>query len=183
MAPGTSQPRHAIRRAFVSETGIVDRVELVDGEHDVRHPQQVCQQGMPAGLRQQRDDVGRNVDLRDVDQHHGGVTAGRCSDHVAGVLLVAGRVCDDELARAGREIAVGHVDRDALLAFGLEAVGQQRQVDRRARGAFFEQIQLVSQDRAAVEQQTADQRALAIVDAACGQKTQGAVVGVSSRGR
>ena len=40
-----------------------------------------------------------------------------------------GRVGDDELAPAGREVAVGDVDRDALLALGLEAVRQQRQVD------------------------------------------------------
>ena len=29
----------------------------------------------------------------------------------------------------GREVAVGDVDRDALLALGLEAVGEEREVD------------------------------------------------------
>ena len=33
------------------------------------------------------------------------------------------------LRRCGREVAVGHVDRDALLALGLQPVHQQRQVD------------------------------------------------------
>ena len=33
------------------------------------------------------------------------------------------------LRRAGGEVAVGDVDRDALLALGLEPVGQQRQVE------------------------------------------------------
>jgi len=41
-------------------------------------------------------------------------------------LLVAGRVGDDVLAAAGREVAVGDVDGDALLALGLQAVGEQR---------------------------------------------------------
>ena len=37
------------------------------------------------------------------------------------VLLVSGRVGDDELAPLGREEPVGDVDRDALLALRLEA--------------------------------------------------------------
>jgi hypothetical protein len=42
---------------------------------------------------------------------------------------VAGRVRDDELAPRRREVAVRDVDRDALLALGPQAVGEQRQVD------------------------------------------------------
>ena len=59
------------------------------------------------------------------DRQVGGRGAG---DHVARVLHVAGRVGDDELAPRGREVAVGDVDRDALLALGAQAVGEQRQV-------------------------------------------------------
>ena len=70
------------------------------------------------------------VHARGVDQDHGGVGGAGAGHHVAGVLLVARRVGDDELALRGREVAVGDVDRDALLALGLEAVGEQRQVDR-----------------------------------------------------
>jgi len=44
-------------------------------------------------------------------------------------LLVPRRVGDDELALAGREIAIGDVDRDALLALGGEAVDQQREIE------------------------------------------------------
>jgi len=44
-------------------------------------------------------------------------------------LLVAWRVGDDVLARAGAEVAVGDVDDDALLALGDEAVGEQREID------------------------------------------------------
>ena len=51
--------------------------------------------------------------------------------HVARVLLVPGRVGDDEVALRGREVAVGHVDRDALLALGLEAVREEGEIDLR----------------------------------------------------
>jgi hypothetical protein len=50
-------------------------------------------------------------------------------DHVARVLLVPGAVGDDEPPPRRREVAVGDVDRDALLALGAQAVDQQREVD------------------------------------------------------
>ena len=40
-----------------------------------------------------------------------------------------GRVGDDERAARGREIAVGDIDRDALLALVFEPVEQQREID------------------------------------------------------
>jgi len=56
------------------------------------------------------------------------------SAHVARVYShVPRRVGDDELAPRGREVAVGDVDRDALLALGGEAVEQQREVEVRRR--------------------------------------------------
>ena len=44
--------------------------------------------------------------------------------HVAGILLVPGRIDDDEAAMRGFEIAPGNVNGDALLALGLKAVEQ-----------------------------------------------------------
>ena len=70
------------------------------------------------------------------------------------------------LRALGGEVAVGHVDGDALLALGLQAVGQQREVDRWPGALLFQRVELVGQDGAAVEQQAADQRALAVVHAA-----------------
>ena len=52
----------------------------------------------------------------------------RARDHVAGVLLVAGGVGDDELAPRRVEVPVRHVDRDALLALRAQPVGEQREV-------------------------------------------------------
>src|SRR6185369_6272661 len=76
---------------------------------------------------------------------------------------MARRVADDELAAGRGEIAVSHVDGDALFAFGRQAVGEQRQVGfARALHAS----QLVLQHRLAVHQQPADQGALAVVDRA-----------------
>ena len=135
----------------------------------------MSQQAVTAGLGQQGHRRGLPVDLGDVHQHHGRVGAGGSRHHVAGVLLVAWGVGDDELACLGREVSVGHVNGDALLAFGFQAVRQQRQVDGSAGGALFQRIQLVSQDGAAVEQQAADQGALAIVHAAGCQEAQGLV--------
>ena len=60
------------------------------------------------------------------DRELGGRGTGR---HVAGILLVAGRVGDDEGAVAGREVAIGDIDGDALLALGGQPVDQQREVE------------------------------------------------------
>jgi hypothetical protein len=43
-------------------------------------------------------------------------------------LFVARRIGDDEGAPRRGEIAVGNVDGDALLTFGLEAIDQQREI-------------------------------------------------------
>ena len=65
-----------------------------------------------------------------VHEQNRDVGRGRAGRHVARVLLVPRRVGQDELAAARREIAVRDVDRDALLAFGAQAVGEEREVDR-----------------------------------------------------
>src|SRR4029453_7180739 len=46
-----------------------------------------------------------------------------------GVLNVAGAVRQDEATAIRREIAVRHVDRDALLALGTQAISQEGKVD------------------------------------------------------
>ena len=179
-AGGLGKGQQRIARGLERSLRVGHGIELVDGKDDAGHPQQMGQQGMAPGLRQQRHRLagGRAlpIDLGDVDQYHGGVAAGGGGDHVAGVLLVAGRVGNDELALAGGEVAVSHVDGDALLALGLQAVGQQRQIHRRTGGAPFQCVQLVGQDGLAVKQQAADQRALAVIHAAGGEKAQRAVV-------
>jgi len=89
----------------------VDEVHLVDGEDEVANPEEGDDAGVAAGLR---EDALAGVDEEDGEV--GGACAGR---HVPGVLLVSGRVGDDEFAFVGAEVPVGDVDGDALLAFGL----------------------------------------------------------------
>ena len=144
-------------------------IQLVDGEHDAGHAQQVDQQAVAAGLRQQRQLGVGPVELGGIDQHHGGIGAAGSGDHVAGVLLMAGGIADDELAGFGVEVAVGHVDGDALLALGGQAIGQQGQVGL---AAALHAGQVVLQHRLGVHQQAANQRALAVVHAAAGDELQ-----------
>jgi hypothetical protein len=80
---------------------------------------------------------------------------------------VAGRVGDDELAPRRVEVAVGDVDRDALLALGAQAVGEQREVGvavAAALGGLLDVLELVLEDRLGVVEQAADQGRLAVVD-------------------
>ena len=98
-------------------------------------------------------------------------------DHVAGVLLVAGRVGDDELALLGGEEAVGDIDGDALLALGGQAVDQQREVELAALGAELLGVassaaSWSSKSSLRVVEQAADQRRLAVIDAAAGDEAQ-----------
>ena len=151
---------------------VVDQVHLVDRQQHVADAEQRDDVAVAAGLRQQA--------LARVDQHHREVGGGSAGGHVAGVLLVAGAVGDDELALVGAEEAVGDVDGDALLALGGEAVDQQREIDVVALGAVaaavgFERRELVVEQQLGVVQQAADQRALAVVDAAAGDEAQQAL--------
>ena len=85
------------------------------------------------------------------------------------------RVGDDELAARRRKVAVGHVDRDALLAFGAEAVGEVGEVDLAAAGdvgGALQRLELVLHERLGIVEQTADKRGFAIVHAAARVETE-----------
>ena len=108
------------------------------------------------------------------------IGGGRAGNHVARVLLVTGCVGDDVLARRGREVTVCHVDGDALLTFGREAVEQQRKIEIAALrtallGVDRERVHLVFEQHARFIQQAANQRALAVIDAAARDESQQAL--------
>ena len=87
--------------------------------------------------------------------------------HVARVFLVAGRVGTDEAAIVRGEVAVRHVDGDALLALRRQSVQQQAVVYLAAAAARFRvQLQrtcLVGVYELRVVQQMPDERRLAVV--------------------
>jgi len=69
------------------------------------------------------------------------------------------------------EVAVGDVDRDALLALGAQPVGEQGEVRvavAAPAGAELDVLELVLEDRLGVVEQPADQGRLAVVDRAGG---------------
>src|SRR6185436_9352228 len=119
-------------------------------------------EGVALGLRQDAE--------AGVDEDDGEVRGRGPGGHVAGVLLVPGRVGDDERPRGRREIAVGDVDGDLLLPLGPEPVRQQREVDLGA-GAEADGVRLqrgegVVLDRLGIVQEPPDERRLAVVHAA-----------------
>ena len=146
---------------------VVDEVHLVDAHDDVRDAQQRREERVApallgdalAGVEQDQRDVGRRGP----------------GHHVPGVLDVPGGVRDDELAARGREVAVRDVDRDALLALGAQAVGQERQV-REVVAAVqrhaLHGLELVAEQRLAVVQEAADEGALAVVDGPGGREPE-----------
>ena len=148
---------------------VVHEVHLVDREHDLLDAEQRHHVAVAPGLREHA--------LACVDQDDRQVGGGRAGDHVAGVLLVPRRVGDDVLAAIGGEEAVGDVDGDALLALGRQAVHEQREIDLAAARARLPRVdgerrELVLEERLALEEQAADQRGLAVVDAAARDETQ-----------
>ena len=144
---------------------VVDEVHLVHGEHDVRDTEELHDRGVPTGLL---DDT-----LARVEQHDGDVGGGRAGDHVARVLDVTRRVGELEPAPLGHERPVGDVDRDALLALGAQAVGEEREVDVAVAAALarlLDVLHLVDEDLLRVEEQPSDQRRLAVVDRPAGDE-------------
>ena len=140
---------------------VAEQVDLVDRHDHVRHAKQGDHREVAAGLLEDA--------LAAVDQHDHGVGGRGAGDHVARVLHVTGAIGEDEAAVAGGEIAVGDVDRDALLALGAEAIGQQCEVELAVGepalgGRAGHLLELIGEDRLGVVQQTTDEGRLAVVD-------------------
>ena len=165
--PQAELPGH--RRVALDDRGeavfaVADQVHLVDREHDAADAHQRHDGAVPESLRQQA--LGR------VDQDDREVGRRGPRRHVARVLFVARRVGNDEAPPRRREIAVADVDGDALLALRLQAVDQPCEIG--CAGAT-----IVRHD-VGIDQEPADQRALAIVDAAAGDEAQQAPIGTGA---
>ena len=152
---------------------IADQVHLVDGQHDVADADQVGEIAVAPRLGQYA--------LARVDQDDGQVGGGGAGDHVAGILFMAGRIGDDELALLGGEEAIGDVDGDALFALGGEAIDQQGEVDLAALRADalaigLQRFELILEDHLRIIEQSPDQGGLAVIDAAAGDEAQHGLV-------
>src|SRR5436190_1949418 len=104
----------------------------------------------------------------------GGRGAGR---HVAGVLLMAGCVGDDELAPLGREEPICHVDRNLLLALGRKSVEQERKVQLPAQRSMLarfgcQRLDLIVEQELRLIEQAPDQGGLAMINRAAGDEAQ-----------
>jgi hypothetical protein len=133
----------------------VDEVHLVDGDHEVRDPQHRRDERVAPRLLQHAQ--------AGVDEDDGQVRRRRTGGHVPRVLDVAWGVGDDEFARRGREVPVGHVDGDALLALGPEPVRDAREVQHARAPALGRVGEVVVVDRVRVDQEPPDQRGLPVV--------------------
>ena len=92
----------------VEQLGVVDRVDLVEEDHDVGHLHLAGEEDVLAGLGHRA--VGRGHD-EDRAVHLGGA-----GDHVLDVVGVAGAVDVGVVAGVGLVLDVGDRDRDAALA-------------------------------------------------------------------
>ena len=106
-----------------------------------------------------------------INEQDGDVAIGRCHRHVSRVLLVTRCICNEHSAAIGQiHMAIGDVDGDALLALGLQSVGEQRVVDvaqghgRTTAAGATRVLELVARHAVGLSQQPPDQGGLAIVD-------------------
>ena len=120
----------------------IHQVHFVDGDDEVRDAEQRGDVSVAACLL---DDARARV-----HQHDGEVRRRSARNHVARVLDVTWRVGDDELAARRSKITISNVNRDTLLSFCAQTVGEIRQIDLSAAGdvrAAFKRLDLIFHQR------------------------------------
>ena len=153
----------------------IDPVHFVDDDGDLLDAEKMQQIAVAPGLvahaLQRVDDQQRAVRLRGA------------GDHVAQKFGVAGRIDQHHVARAGAEADLRGVDGDALVAFGLQRIQEERPFERHAPPCAdgFQHFELAFGQAAGFVQQTSDQCRLAVVDMTdnddANLRTRGAVGG------
>ena len=152
---------------------VADQIHFIDREHQAFDADKMREIAVPPSLRQNS--------LSRIDQDDGKIGARRSRDHVARVLLMARGIRDNEFTAIRRKEAVGHINRDSLLAHGGQAIHQQREVDILTLGADApavggERGKLVLEYHLAVVEKPADESRLAVIDRAAGNETQQCLV-------
>ena len=146
------------------------KVHLVDGDDDARDAHERTHGEVSEGLWAHT--------TRCIHEENCHIRIGCCYGHVAGVLLMTGSIGDDHPATTRQvHVPIGDVDRDALLALGLQPIGEQGVVDlthgdRRATTSGQPRIiQLVLGYGARLREQATDQRRFAIVNRPAGHES------------
>ena len=89
---------------------VIHQIHFVHCQYDMFYAQQMHQIAVTTGLRQNT--------LARIDQNNGEVCRRCAGDHIAGILLMPGRVGDNEFAFFGGKKPLSDIDCDALFAFG-----------------------------------------------------------------
>ena len=131
----------------------VHQIHLVHSQHHVLNAQQRYQKRVTAGLRDNSQ--------TGINQNHSQIGRRTARNHIACVLLVSRCVGNDKLTLVGREIAISHINGDALLALGFQSVQQKGIINMitgitHALAVAFQRIQLVLVYLLAIEQEAAD---------------------------
>jgi hypothetical protein len=152
---------------LISLLAVTDQIHFVYRNDEVTDSQQMSDERMPPALR--HDAVPR------IDKNYSEICIAGARYEIARVLFVAGSVGDDELSLRRCEIAVRDVDRDALFAFGLETIGQEREVDPLAAAPFVfasRAFDLINESAFCFDQQPAYERGFSVIDVAGGREAK-----------
>ena len=166
-AEPVGQCLHLVGDALVGRAVPADEVHFVGAHDELVHAEQRGDADVAPRLLTQPGGG--------VDEHQRQIGRRCARRHVPGVLDVPGAVGDDELAVGGRGVAVGHIDRDALLALGAQAVGHEGQVDLAQPPSLRRGLnggELVVEELTGIEEKASDQRALPVVHRSDGGEPQ-----------
>ena len=120
--------RKILPNFLVAFPAVIHQVHLVDCDNEMADAQKMRDERVTPRLR--------HDSVPCIDQDDRQITVTGAGDKISRVLLVSGRIRDDELSFGRGEVPIRNVDRDALLALGAQTVGQQREIDAFAAAPF-----------------------------------------------
>ena len=110
-----------------------------------------------------------------IDQYNRQVCRACAGNHVTRVLHMTRSISHDKFPLRRGHITVGNIDRDTLLAFGAQTVGEVCKIHLPAAGDIrrpLQRLHLIFHNGLGIVKQPPDQRALAVINRAAGVKPQ-----------
>jgi hypothetical protein len=146
-----------------------DKIHFVDSQNNVLNAKQVDNGAVPSGLD--------GDPLHRIHEQNSQVADAGRRDHVARVLLVSRCIGENKSTPRTREVTVGNVDSDPLLALSLKTIEEKSEIQTVAYSTEllalgFESRELVVRHFSRIVEQPADERALTIIYASAGEKSQ-----------